>query len=409
MFQFTIIFIILFMEETDMIIKIDELIRLDEFKNIRLISGSKGLWRQVDSIGWLDYEFVKSQSNRQYYSKFNKGQLVMTSFLYAKDNVFLTRDAIRHLIDRDVSGLIVNNVFRIDIPETVLRYADAKEFPIFVTEDPSADLCSLTIKLHDYIKDIERAEFGDKEIGALLNTPIPREEVKTSAMRMNPSFLPQITAIYCHKESFLSDEEYVKQVTKYQKSEIYDRHNSLYRYQNGFMYIISSEDLESGFGNNYINQAIDSIVGDSSEYSIGIGEKHYDIRELDHAMQEAIYASIINRKKEDIFTAYHDLGSYQAILPLAEDPAMVSYAERLLEPVIEYDASYNTMLLNTLLDYVLLEGDLHRLATDMNQHENTLRYRFNQIGKITGLNPIRSGDYEKLALAAKILICKNNM
>ena len=92
-------------------------------------------------------------------------------------------------------------------------YADAKEFPIFVTEDPSADLCSLTIKLHDYIKDIERAEFGDKEIGALLNTPIPREEVKTSAMRMNPSFLPQITAIYCHKESFLSDEEYESIVT----------------------------------------------------------------------------------------------------------------------------------------------------------------------------------------------------
>lgn len=389
-----------------MIIRMEELTRLDKFTNLSLIAGERGLWRQVDSFGWLDYEFVKSQKNKRYYSNFNKGQLVMTSFLYAKDNAFLTRDAVRHLIDRDVSGLIVNNVFRIDIPEPALRYADAKEFPIFVAKDHPVDLCSLTIELHDYIKDMERAEFGDKEIGALLNTPAQAEDVRISALRMNPSFLPQITAIYFHKESFLSDEEYVNHVANYQESEMYDRHNSLYRYQNGFMYIISGDDLESTIGNEYINSAVASIIGDPSGYSIGIGDIHYDISELDRAMQEAIYASVIDHKTDAAFTAYHDLGSYQAILPLAEDPAMTSYAEKLLEPIIEYDASYNTILVNTLLDYVLLEGDLHRLASDMNQHENTLRYRFNQIEKITGLNPIKSGDYEKLALAAKIYICR---
>lgn len=391
-----------------MIIRIEELTRIDEFRNIRLIAGDKGLWRQIDGIAWLDYEFVKTQKNKQFISNFNKGQLVMTSFLYAKDNAFLTRDAIRHLIDRDVSGLIINNVFRIDIPEPALRYADVKEFPIFVTEDPSNDLCALTIKLHDYIKNMERAEFGDKEIGTLLNTPVRGEDVRMSAMRMNPSFLPQITAIYFHKEAFLSDEEYIKHVAKYQESEMYNRHNSLYRYQNGFIYIISGEDLSATFDKEYITQAMESIIGDSSEYSIGIGDVHYNISELDHAIQEAIYASIINHKKEDVFTFYRNLGSYQAILPLAENPAMATYAEKLLEPIIEHDASYNTILLNTLIDYVLLEGDLHRLAIDMNQHENTLRYRFNQIEKITGLNPIRSGDYEKLALATKIYICKSN-
>lgn len=45
----------------------------------------------------------------------------------------------------------------------------------------------------------------------------------------------------------------------------------------------------------------------------------------------------------------------------------------------------------------------------MGQHENTLRYRFTQIEKITGKNPIRSGDYEQLALAAKIIISRKMM
>ena len=49
------------------------------------------------------------------------------------------------------------------------------------------------------------------------------------------------------------------------------------------------------------------------------------------------------------------------------------------------------------------------LAEKMGQHENTLRYRFSQIEKITGKSPIRSGDYEQLALAAKAIIARKLM
>lgn len=389
-------------------ITLNDLIRMDSFRNIKVIAGKDGMCRPVESLGWLDYEFVKTLKNGYIHSNFNKWQLIMTSFLYAKDNAFLTRDAIRHLIEIDASGLIINNVFRLDIPEAILRYADAKDFPIFLVEKQPFDLCQLTITFHDYMCDLARADFGDKEIGALLNAPATKDEIRSSALRMNPSFYPQIVSIYLHKENALCEDEYVNKVVNYQKSPYYNHHNSLYRYQNGFMYIISSEDIELERQRIDYEGLIQTLIGEEIDYSIGVGNSHYNLNEIDQAMRESIYASVLNRRKDHRYTKYGDLGSYQAILPLADQPAMIDFSQKLLEPILEYDAANNTVLLSTLLKYVELDGNLHQLAKEMNQHENTLRYRFNQIERIVGLNPIRSGDYEQLALAAKIHICRSH-
>ena len=92
-------------------IALAELAQTEYFNHLKIIAGRNGLWRPIESCGWLDYEFEKILKNRYIYSNFSKNQLVITTFLFAKDNSFLTRDAIRHLIEIDAGGLVVNNVF----------------------------------------------------------------------------------------------------------------------------------------------------------------------------------------------------------------------------------------------------------------------------------------------------------
>lgn len=390
-------------------IALAELAQTEYFNYLKIIAGRNGLWRPIESCGWLDYEFEKILKNRYIYSNFSKNQLVITTFLFAKDNSFLTRDAIRHLIEIDAGGLVVNNVFGLTIPDSILRYADTKEFPVFEVTSQPFDMAAFTISVTDYIRDLAMADFGDKEIGALLHSPTTRDGVRSSAFRMNPSFLPQITALYMRKEGVLGDDEYVDLVSAYRQSALYDHRNALYRFQNGLMYIISDDAIEEKATKGYIERLVETITGSSADYSSGLSDLHYDLSELDRAMQEAIYAAMGNRGASESLTRYSDLGSYQAILPLADQPAMIEYSAKVTEPLVEYDASCNTSLLDTLLRYVSCEGNLHELARVMSQHENTLRYRFTQIEKITGKNPIRSGDYEQLALAAKIIISRKMM
>lgn len=303
----------------------------------------------------------------------------------------------------------MNNVFGLSIPDSILRYADIKEFPVFEVKSQPFDMAAFTISVTDYIRDLAMADFGDKEIGALLHSPTTRDEVRSGAFRMNPSFLHQITVLYIHKDSALGDNEYIDLVSSYRQSEIYDHRNALYRFQNRLMYIIFDDNINEKASKEYIEMLVKNITGGSTDYSSRLSNHHYDLGELDRAMQEAIYAAIRNRWTSESFTCYSDLGSYHAILSLADQPAMIEYSAKITEPLIEYDASYNTALLDTLLRYVSCEGNLHKLAKEMGQHENTLRYRFTQIEKITGKNPIRSGDYEQLALAAKIIISRKMM
>ena len=386
-------------------IRLQDILSVKGFSDLRLISGKNGMSNLVNDCGLLDYEFVKSLSNRYIYSNFHKGQLLFSSLMFAKDNPFLIMDAIRHLVDADACGLVINNVFQIKIPETTLGYADAKDFPIFISNGKFFDPVPMIIDINDYINELKREDFGDRMISSILFDTIPSEEIRTTALKMNPSFTSQICAVYMEKKTDLSVREYYDAVKNYQKSPLYNHKNSLYRYRNGFLYLISSDEITNDRTNDYINDFIDLLDPSESCY-IGIGSYHYDLKELDQAVREALYAALINRSASGRSTNYSEMGTYRIILPLIDEPAMIRYSDALIDPIVEYDSSYKTALLDTLLEYVKADGKITKLAQDSKVHENTIRYRLNQIEKSTGLNPIKPGDYEQLAIAVKIYICR---
>lgn len=58
-------------------------------------------------------------------------RMVVSSLLFAKNAPFMIRDAVKYLISKDASALVIKNVFCLPIHESILRYADSKNFPIF--------------------------------------------------------------------------------------------------------------------------------------------------------------------------------------------------------------------------------------------------------------------------------------
>ena len=62
-------------------------------------------------------------------------RMVVSSLLFAKNAPFMIRDAVKYLISKDASALVIKNVFCLPIHESILRYADSKNFPIFLMDD----------------------------------------------------------------------------------------------------------------------------------------------------------------------------------------------------------------------------------------------------------------------------------
>ena len=127
-------------------------------ENLRLLCGKGGFSRRVGSVGILDYEFLPEISGKYRHYNFDEGQLVVSTLMYARDNPNLVADAIKDLINAGTCGLVIKDIFRIHIPDTILRYAEAKNYPVFV-------LATDNIYVEDIIFDVKTAIIRQSSAG----------------------------------------------------------------------------------------------------------------------------------------------------------------------------------------------------------------------------------------------------
>lgn len=79
-----------------------------------------------------------------------------------------------------------------------------------------------------------------------------------------------------------------------------------------------------------------------------------------------------------------DLGLYRLFYPLWGDPAVEQFRSALLGKLEEYDRRRGSQLIETLDAYLSLGGALSEAADRLGIHRNTLSYRLQRIGELTG-------------------------
>ena len=87
---------------------------------------------------------------------------------------------------------------------------------------------------------------------------------------------------------------------------------------------------------------------------------------------------------------------------LASHPQEVrSFYEDTVEPLVRYDEQYSTDLLGTLSAYLGNNCNMNATAQSIHAHRHTVGYRLDRVRELTGLDPLRSEDRERLGLGLK--------
>jgi hypothetical protein len=96
-------------------------------------------------------------------------------------------------------------------------------------------------------------------------------------------------------------------------------------------------------------------------------------------------------------------GAYRLLSrALASDPEEVrSLYERTVAPIVRYDDLYATDLVGTLESYLGHDCQAGVTAASLHTHRHTVAYRLDRIRELTGLDPARSEDRERLSLGLK--------
>jgi sugar diacid utilization regulator len=138
---------------------------------------------------------------------------------------------------------------------------------------------------------------------------------------------------------------------------------------------------------------------------LGRSRRVEDPLDLQRAYDEALLAlNVVEGDAERREMPYAETGTYQLLLPYMRDPAELKrFYRETVRPLVAYDEQYDTDLLGTLATFLDCDANVNATASRLITHRHTIRYRFERVRELTGLDVSSTEGREKLSLGLKAM------
>lgn len=141
-------------------------------------------------------------------------------------------------------------------------------------------------------------------------------------------------------------------------------------------------------------------------FAVGRSRLAPDPVALHRAANEALLAAnVVEGDPDESLLAYDDTGTYQLLLPHMSDPAELRrFYDETVAKLVAYDEQYETSdLVGTLEAFLECDGNVNATAARLITHRHTVRYRFERVREITGLDVGSTDGREKLSFGLKAM------
>ncbi len=151
---------------------------------------------------------------------------------------------------------------------------------------------------------------------------------------------------------------------------------------------------ESGTGSaimQYCRRILEELRLLCSRYDVylGLSNNHSNLANWEKALDQAegaLQAAVLGLVKQNGFGSYAALGPLKLILSVKKTEALEDQLHETLAPLFEYDQRTGGALVRTLRVY-LKHHNIKKASEELYIHRHTMKYRLNQIRKLTGINP----------------------
>jgi sugar diacid utilization regulator len=137
--------------------------------------------------------------------------------------------------------------------------------------------------------------------------------------------------------------------------------------------------------------------------AVGLSSFYSEPADLPRGLQEAELVVDVLEQSDGAITEDIGTGTYRLLFRvLASHPEEVrSFFEDTVAPLVRYDDQYGTDLVGTLDAYLENNCNMNATAAMIYAHRHTVAYRLDRVRELTGLDPVRSEDRERLGLGLK--------
>ena len=137
--------------------------------------------------------------------------------------------------------------------------------------------------------------------------------------------------------------------------------------------------------------------------AVGLSSFYSEPADLPRGLQEAELVVDVLEQSDGAITEDIGTGTYRLLFRvLASHPEEVrSFFEDTVAPLVRYDDQYGTDLVGTLDAYLENNCNMNATAAMIYANRHTVAYRLDRVRELTGLDPVRSEDRERLGLGLK--------
>ena len=137
--------------------------------------------------------------------------------------------------------------------------------------------------------------------------------------------------------------------------------------------------------------------------AVGLSSFYSEPADLPRGLQEAELVVDVLEQSDGAITEDIGTGTYRLLFRvLASHPEEVrSFFEDTVAPLVRYDDQYGTDLVGTFDAYLENNCNMNATAAMIYAHRHTVAYRLDRVRELTGLDPVRSEDRERLGLGLK--------
>jgi sugar diacid utilization regulator len=376
------------------VLAVHEVMKLKIMDEFRLIAGASGLDRQVICTGIVDTEDLKELRET-----LRRGEFLITKFQLIKDQPELIVTYLKEMIDGHAACLVVKSTYFDDLPKEAIKLADVHQFPIFIFDTVYID--QLIIDINTALKASSYDERNCELVDDLLRPNMSPYSIREIALSLNRQFKDQFVIWYLKE---------IKQIVATRPlyfnhrnvGQILGESSMVLRYKDGYLIIATYDQVDDGQIDETLGALLDSYQFDENAMTIGKSDRKKDLGQLADAIREAMYAceyALVLEKSEAV---YGQMGVYQLLLQMKNDPRVVAYYEPHIKAIKAYDSLNDTELLRTAIALVNAEGDINEAAKVLYQHGNTVRYRIKKIAKIIGGDQMKGLVYDNLTMIIRL-------
>lgn len=372
----------------------DKLINLPELKDLKLVSGSKGIYKIVRWVHIMETPDLVSYVQ-------NDELIILTGVgIFNSKEGFI--ELINGLIEKKAAGLIVNiGKYFSEVPDYIKKLSDESDFPVF--EIPwEVSLAEVTrIICNDIVKGhLEELPYKDLLMNIIFFNKITYEDFIERISASGYNFLNSFRIIIVTIDKF---QQYLSCKNIKDEQSIFHIKNTLLRSVNTSIWnarcrpisflqnesvvflLINEKDKFINFSSflKNIREGIKKNFLDIS-INIGVGNVHSEFSKIKTSYIEAEKALKVTKAEgySDETMFYTDIGAYKLLSEIKDINLLREYYDDTVGILKQYDVQNGTDFVNILYVFLKENGNYIKTAKRLYLHRNTLMYKINKIQEI---------------------------